>query len=166
MQHRPFPEIVTGENDWEVFEETERPRTDMTNKKMYVPLDDNCHKCGLQHGRMVRRHELGHVKWSPKSMGRLKQGVMEEAVHLLEEIRINHLLTWHDIPMSEPHKCINEVQMFTRQLVEKGSVSEILKWCIAAAFLREKKSSWLSHRLYRATRKGNLGNYASPLSHE
>ena len=35
MQHRPFPEIVTGENDWEVFEETERPRTDMTNKKMY-----------------------------------------------------------------------------------------------------------------------------------
>ena len=47
MQHRPFPEIVTGESDWEVFEETERPRTDMTNKKMYVPLDDNCHKCGL-----------------------------------------------------------------------------------------------------------------------
>ena len=166
MQHRPFPEIVTGESDWEVFEETERPRTDMTNKKMYVPLDDNCHKCGLQHGRMVRRHELGHVKWSPKSMGRLKQGVMEEAVHLLEEIRINHLLTWHGIPMSEPHKCINEVQMFTRQLVEKGSVSEILKWCIAAAFLREKKSSWLSHRLYLATRKGNVGNYNSPLSHE
>ena len=76
MQHRPFPEIVTGERDWEVFEDDNHPRTDMTNRKMYVPLDDDCHKCGLQHSRMVRRHELGHVKWSPRSYGKLKQGVM------------------------------------------------------------------------------------------
>ena len=167
MQHRPFPEIVTGENDWEVFEETERPRTDMTNRKMYVPLDDNCHKCGLQHGRMVRRHELGHVKWSPKSMGRLKQGVMEEAVHLLEEIRINHLLTWHGIPMEEPHKCLNEVQIFTRQLVEKGSVAEILKWCIAAAFFREKSSYYFNRRAYVYARHPDLHTrYSNILSHE
>ena len=148
MKHRPFPEIVTGEHDWEVFEDTERPRTDMTNRKMYVPLDDDCPRCGLQHGRMVRRHELGHVKWSPKSMGKLKKNVVEEAVHLLEEIRINTLLTTYKIPMNEPHKCLEDVKMFTRQLVEKGSIAEILKWCLAATFFRNKPRSYWEDRAY------------------
>tara|TARA_B100001939_G_scaffold187012_1_gene161115 strand:- start:3880 stop:5391 length:1512 start_codon:yes stop_codon:yes gene_type:complete len=148
MKHRPFPEIVTGEHDWEVFEDTERPRTDMTNRKMYVPLDDDCPRCGLQHGRMVRRHELGHVKWSPKSMGKLKKNVVEEAVHLLEEIRINTLLTLHKIPMDEPHKCLEDVKMFTRQLVEKGSIAEILKWCLAGTFYRNHPRSYWYDRAY------------------
>ncbi len=38
MKHRPFPEIVTGERDWEVYEDTKQPRTDMTNKKCTYPL--------------------------------------------------------------------------------------------------------------------------------
>jgi len=148
MKHRPFPEIVTGEHDWEVFEETGQPRTDMTNKKMYVPLDDDCPKCGLQHGRMIRRHELGHVKWSPKSFGKLKKGMVEEAVHLLEEIRVNTLLTLHDIPMDKPHQCINDVDAFTRQLVAKGSVAELIKWCLAGAFYRSRKSGFFYKRAY------------------
>tara|TARA_R100001510_G_scaffold5435_3_gene4350 strand:+ start:634 stop:2142 length:1509 start_codon:yes stop_codon:yes gene_type:complete len=148
MKHRPFPEIVTGEHDWEVFEDTERPRTDMTNRKMYVPLDDDCPRCGLQHGRMVRRHELGHVKWSPKSMGKLKKNVVEEAVHLLEEIRINTLLTRNFIPMDEPHRCLEDVKMFTRQLVEKGSIAEILKWCLAGTFYRDHVRSWFHANAY------------------
>ena len=148
MKHRPFPEIVTGEHDWEVFEDTERPRTDMTNRKMYVPLDDDCPRCGLQHGRMVRRHELGHVKWSPKSMGKLKKNVVEEAVHLLEEIRINTLLTTHKIPMDEPHQCLEDVKMFTRQLIEKGSIAEILKWCLAGTFYRNHPSGYWFDKAY------------------
>ena len=99
MEHRPFPEIVSQDKDWEVFEETQRPRTDMTNRKMYVPLGGACTHCGINHGRVIRRHELGHVKWSPKSLGKLGEGVLEEAVHLLEEIRINHLLTGSKITL-------------------------------------------------------------------
>jgi hypothetical protein len=164
MQHRPFPEIVTGERDWEVFEDDTHPRTDVTNRKMYVPLDDDCHKCGLQHSRMVRRHELGHVKWSPRSYGKLKKGVMEEAIHLLEEIRINHLLTMHDIPMNEPHKCIEEVEAQTRHFVEKGSVAELLKWTLATAFIITRTfSSYFPYRLYHNTQYGT-GNIE--VSHE
>lgn len=166
MKHRPFPEIVTGEHDWEVFEDTERPRTDMTNRKMYVPLDDDCPRCGLQHGRMVRRHELGHVKWSPKSMGKLKKNVVEEAVHLLEEIRINTLLTLHNIPMNEPHKCLEDVKMFTRQLVEKGSIAEILKWCLAGTFYRENiRSYWHSNAYWHPNSNGARMNRVSAYSH-
>jgi hypothetical protein len=158
MKHRPFPEIVSGEHNWEVFEDDNHPRTDMTNRKMYVPLDDDCHKCGLQHSRMIRRHELGHVKWSPRSYGKLKQGVMEEAVHLLEEIRINHLLTMHHIPMSEPHRCIEEVQAQTRHFVEKGSVADLLKWTIACAFVTETpkySSGWFRYNMYKHIMNGN-----------
>lgn len=161
MKHRPFPEIVTGEYDWEVFEENDRPRTDMTNKKMYVPLDDDCHKCGEQHGRVIRRHELAHVKWSPKSMGKLKKGVIEEAVHLLEEVRVNHLLTKFQIPMNAPHKCLDEVKANTRLLVEKASVAELLKWCLAGAFFRELARWHFNGNAYRKNYREHAGNKLS-----
>ncbi len=138
MRHRPFPEIVTGERDWEVYEDTKQPRTDMTNRKMYVPLDDECHKCGVNHGRVIRRHELGHVKWSPKSFGKIPKGVHEEAIHLLEEIRVNHRLTYAGIPMNAPHTCLDEVDAFTRQLVEKGSVTDLVKYGLACIYFIEK----------------------------
>ena len=140
MRHRPFPEIVTGERDWEVYEDTKQPRTDMTNRKMYVPLDDECHKCGINHGRVIRRHELGHVKWSPRSFGKIPKGVHEEAIHLLEEVRVNHRLTSAGIPMDKPHTCIEDVRAFTRQLVEKGSVTDIIKYGLASVFLIKKEN--------------------------
>ena len=161
MKHRPFPEIVTGESDWEVFEENNQPRTDMTNKKMYVPLDDDCHKCGEQHGRVIRRHELAHVKWSPKSMGKLKKGVIEEAVHLLEEIRVNHLLTKFKIPMNAPHKCLDEVRAQTRLLVEKASVAELLKWCLAGAFFRDLGYYHFNGNAYRKAYREHAKNKLS-----
>ncbi len=146
MKHRPFPEIVTGERDWEVYEDTKQPRTDMTNRKMYVPLDSECHKCGINHGRVIRRHELGHVKWSPKSFGKIAKGVHEEAIHLLEEVRVNHRLTYAGIPMDAPHTCLDEVNAYTRQLVEKGSITDLVKYGLASVFLIEKKN-WVGRWL-------------------
>lgn len=147
MRHRPFPEIVTGERDWEVYEDTKQPRTDMTNRKMYVPLDDECHKCGVNHGRVIRRHELGHVKWSPKSFGKIPKGVHEKAIHLLEEVRVNHRLTYASIPMDAPHTCLDEVNAFTRQLVEKGSITDLVKYGLASVYFIEK----IRYRSYYAT---------------
>ena len=144
MEHRPFPEIVSQDKDWEVYEETNQPRTDMTNRKMYVPLGGECTHCGINHGRVIRRHELGHVKWSPKSLGKLQKGVIEEAVHLLEEIRINHLLCMHGIPMYDWHTCQELHEMRMRELVEKGSVADIIKFGLASIFIAEKRS-WSGH---------------------
>ena len=90
----PYPEIVTGEK-WEVIGTVNNSpdgSTDNLNRQMTVPLDRECTECGINHSRMIRRHELGHAKWSPKTMGKLKPGVRAEAVHVLEEVRINHLL--------------------------------------------------------------------------
>ena len=150
MEHRPFPEIVSQDKDWEVFEETQRPRTDMTNRKMYVPLGGACTHCGINHGRVIRRHELGHVKWSPKSLGKLGEGVLEEAVHLLEEIRINHLLCMHGIPMYDWHTCQELHEMRMRELIEKGSVADIMKFGLASIFLKQRY-----RYLGRATKSGH-----------
>jgi ssDNA-binding Zn-finger/Zn-ribbon topoisomerase 1 len=90
----PYPEIVTGDK-WHVLETTEhdsQPRTDNLNKQMYVPMDRECEYCGVNHSRMIRRHELGHAKWSPKTMGKLMRGTRADAIHALEEVRINYLL--------------------------------------------------------------------------
>ncbi len=163
MKHRPFPEIVTGERDWEVYEDTKQPRTDMTNKKMYVPLDGECHKCGINHGRVIRRHELGHVKWSPKSFGKIAKGIHEEAIHLLEEVRVNHRLTYAGIPMDAPHTCLDEVNAYTRQLVEKGSITDLVKYGLASVFFVEKvhyRGNYRTH--YRRMRLNEYGyEYAS-----
>ena len=81
----PYPQIVTGE-DWNVYENTEhdpQPRTDNLNRQMYVPMNRECEDCGINHGRMIRRHELGHAKWSPKTMGKLMRGTRAEAIHAL-----------------------------------------------------------------------------------
>ena len=90
----PYPQIVTNE-EWEVYETTDRdpsPRTDNLNRKMYVPLDRECNKCGVNHSKYIRRHELGHAKWSPKTIGKLRPGVRQDAIEVLEEVRINYLL--------------------------------------------------------------------------
>ena len=90
----PYPQIVTGD-DWHVLETTEgdsQPRTDNLNRQMYVPMDRECDYCGINHGRMIRRHELGHAKWSPKTMGKLMRGTRSDAIEALEEVRVNYLL--------------------------------------------------------------------------
>ena len=58
----PFPEIVSGKPGWKIFEDEKTPHTSNLSKEMYVPLDNQCESCGVNHSKMIRRHELGHVK--------------------------------------------------------------------------------------------------------
>ena len=70
----PFPEIASGEGPWKIFEDEKQPRTSVLSKEMYVPTNgDVCDLCGADHNKMIRRHELGHAKWSPKTVGKLKE---------------------------------------------------------------------------------------------
>ena len=130
----PYPEIVTGEK-WEVVgtvNNSPEGSTDNLNRQMTVPLDRECEECGINHSRMIRRHELGHAKWSPKTMGKLKPGVRAEAVHVLEEVRINHLLYENKLPLSEPSQCLEMIQQKTNKLVYESGIAEIILMGLAS----------------------------------
>jgi len=130
----PYPEIVTGEK-WEVIgtiNNSPEGITDNLNRQMTVPLDRQCEECGINHSRMIRRHELGHAKWSPKTMGKLKEGVRAEAVHVLEEVRVNHLLYENKLALSEPSKCLDTIQQETMKLVYESGIAEIILMGLAS----------------------------------
>jgi hypothetical protein len=130
----PYPEIVTGE-EWEVVgtvNNSPAGSTDNLNRQMTVPLDRECSECGINHSRMIRRHELGHAKWSPKTMGRLKPGVRAEAVEVLEEIRINHLLHENDLSLFEPTQCLDKIEQKTMKLVYESGIADIILMGLAS----------------------------------
>jgi hypothetical protein len=130
----PYPEIVTGEK-WEVIgtvNNSPEGVTDNLNRQMTVPLDRECEECGINHSRMIRRHELGHAKWSPKTMGKLKPGVRAEAVHVLEEVRINHLLFENKLALHEPSECLEAIQQKTMKLVYESGIAEIILMGLAS----------------------------------
>ena len=130
----PYPEIVTGEK-WEVvgtINNSPDGSTDNLNRQMTVPLDRECTECGINHSRMIRRHELGHAKWSPKTMGKLKPGVRAEAVHVLEEVRVNHLLYENNLALSKPSKCLDVIEQQTMKLVYESGIAEIILMGLAS----------------------------------
>jgi len=131
----PYPQIVTGE-DWFVYENTEndpQPRTDNLNRQMYVPMDRECEHCGINHGRMIRRHELGHAKWSPKTMGKLMRGTRADCIHALEEIRINYLLARRvDLPINQPIMCTEDIDSMTYRMVKTASIADIILFLLAS----------------------------------
>ena len=130
-ERRPYPEIVSGESGWTIFEDEERPRTSNQNKQMYVPMSGNCINCGINHNHMIRRHELGHVKWSPKTMGRLKEGEHEQAIHVLEEVRIHHLLNYEGLLIDKPVQCIEKTIAFSTNLIFNSSLPDIVSGLLA-----------------------------------
>ena len=125
-ERRPYPEIVSGENGWTVFEDKDNPRTSNLNKQMYVPMSGNCINCDINHNHMIRRHELGHVKWSPKTIGRLKEGEHEKAIHVLEEVRIHHLLNYEGLLIDKPVQCIEKTIAFWTSVIFEGSIPDIV----------------------------------------
>jgi len=161
----PYPEIVTGDN-WQVNELVpgDIASTDNLNKQMTVPLDQACDKCGLNHSRMIRRHELGHAKWSPKTMGKLMRGTRKEAIEVLEEIRVNYLLFINGLGINEPSSCIDIIRMQTTRLVYEGSITEIILYGLASNWVTNTIDE--THRYYQTgdeNREYHKYSYASRL---
>ena len=136
----PYPQIVTNE-EWEVYETTDRdpsPRTDNLNRKMYVPLDRECNKCGVNHSKYIRRHELGHAKWSPKTIGKLRPGVRQDAIEVLEEVRINYLLAKYGLPVDEYIECEDMFNMKFMDIIYNKSIADVILFGIASqAYVRD-----------------------------
>lgn len=101
----PFPEIVSGKPGWKIFEDNKAPRTSNLSKEMHVPLDNDCEACGINHSKMIRRHELGHVKWSPQTIGKLNEQEDSQSVEVCEEVRINYMLQQKGLPLTELIVC-------------------------------------------------------------
>ena len=147
----PYPEIVTGDK-WTVEgtpDNSPAARTDNLNKQMHVPLDRQCENCGINHSRMIRRHELGHAKWSPKTMGKLKPGVKAEAIEVLEEIRVNYLLLKSKLPIAEPTECIEQIKIKYMKMVYESSLASLILYGLASMWMVPKQregNSYYSHR--------------------
>ena len=106
----PFPQIVSGDSNWKVFKDSERPRTSNLSKEMYVPFGDACDDCGHYHDKNVRRHELAHVKWSPATMGKLGPDESEITVEAIEEMRIHYLLAQRDMGITDWVLCPDKTE--------------------------------------------------------
>lgn len=131
----PYPQIVTGD-EWHVLEPTDSnpvPRTDNLNKQMYVPMDRECERCGVNHSRLIRRHELGHAKWSPKTMGKLMRGTRSDAIEALEEVRINYRLGNANLPMDDVIECEDLMKLHIADMMFHASVADVILYILSAA---------------------------------
>ena len=127
----PFPEIASGEGPWKIFEDEKQPRTSVLSKEMYVPTSgDVCDLCGADHNKMIRRHELGHAKWSPKTIGKLKENESEKCVEICEEVRVNYNLSVKDLWLDEWTVCEPKFQERTLNILYNGSVFDITAWIL------------------------------------
>ena len=127
----PFPDIVSGESDWKIFEDADRPRTSNQSKEMYVPLDDDCASCGHFHSRNIRRHELGHVKWSPKTIGRLGPDESEITIEACEEVRIGYLLCRKELFMDDWILCPEDLEKKHYEMIYNNSEFEIILYLMS-----------------------------------
>ena len=144
----PYPQIVTGD-DWTVYNTTsldETPKTDNLNKQMYVPMDAECNRCGIDHSRMIRRHELGHAKWSPATIGKLN-GIRKDAVEAMEEVRINYLLGKYKLPVDEPVMCLDDIKMRYLDLIYNQSIADLMLYTLG---------SYSHHRDYEANKNSTF----------
>lgn len=161
MQNKPYPypEIITG-TEWQVRETLngQGACTDNLNNQMTVPLDRECEYCGCNHGRMIRRHELGHVKWSPKTMGKLSPQTRKEAIEVLEEIRVNYLMYINGLGINEPTMCLEMFRMKLIQLIEKGSIADILLYGLACMWRKNEFN--LESRTYLDKNDAIAGRYS------
>ena len=129
----PYPQIVTGD-EWHVLEPTESdptPRTDNLNRQMYVPMDRECERCGINHSRLVRRHELGHAKWSPKTIGKLSNGTRSDAIEALEEVRINYRLGKSKLPIDNYIMCEDYIDLTTNDMIMHNSIADIILYLLS-----------------------------------
>lgn len=131
-QKLPFPAIVTGDGNWKVFEDNKQPRTSNLSKEMYVPLGDKCEDCGAFHDKMVRRHEMGHVKWSPKTIGKLGPDEGEMSVEACEEVRIGYLLSQRKLPVNDWIMCERKARKQYEDMLLSWSEYDMICYMMAS----------------------------------
>ena len=133
---KPYPGIITS-TTWKINEavEGQEARTDNTNYQMTVPLGKVCEFCGVNHDRNIRMLQLGHAKWSPKTVGKLGHNTRLEAVEVLSDARVKWLLFVTNIKFTNDFICPQLIQAQFNQLLPVGSIGEIVMFLL-------KYTSW------------------------
>ena len=148
---KPYPEIITS-TTWKINEavEGQQPKTDNINYQMTVPLGKVCEFCGVNHGRNVRMLQLGHAKWSPKTVGKLGHNTRLEAVEVLSDARIKWLLFVEKIKFTNDFICPQLIQAQFNQLLPVGSIGEIIMFLLKYTSweMPSSRNSWYSTRYY------------------
>jgi hypothetical protein len=144
----PFPEIASGEGPWKIYDDANQPRTSTLSHEMYVPTDDElCSLCGSNHNKQIRRHELGHAKWSPKTVGKLKENENEKCIEICEEIRINYNLGIKDIYLDDWVVCQPIHEERAIDLFYNSSLFDIVSYImICMAPIETNSNSYYSGR--------------------
>ncbi len=130
----PFPQIVSGDSNWKVFQDSERPRTSNLSKEMYVPFGDACDDCGHYHDKNIRRHELAHVKWSPATMGKLGPDESEITVEAIEEMRIHYLLAQRDMGITDWVLCPDKTEKMALTMIYEKSPFMVLLYLLSMSW--------------------------------
>ena len=139
----PFPEIVSGKAGWKIFEDAKAPRTSNLSKEMHVPLDGDCVFCGINHSKMIRRHELGHVKWSPQTIGKLNEHEDSQSVEVCEEVRVNYLLSMKQLPIDKPIMCKDIWEKKCVEAIYEFSEYDLICFMLAAMwFIKEDETRY------------------------
>ena len=153
----PFPEIVSGKPDWKIFDDAEQPRTSNLSKEMHVPLDNECESCGINHSKLIRRHELGHVKWSPQTIGKLGPNEDSQSVEVCEEVRINYLLMIKGLPIDDWCMCRDKVELMVTKAIYELSEYEII--CMLMAMMWHNPDEDSKNTYYYWNRGANNPEY-------
>lgn len=96
-KHLPFPEAIDRDDVPDRFTITvgTESRTDLTHGVMVIDGGGPCEKCGSDHARATRLHEMGHVAWTPsdwnKRVERAKDSPPMTLVNAVEDARITRL---------------------------------------------------------------------------
>lgn len=147
----PYPQIVTGD-EWHVLEPTDSdptPRTDNLNKQMYVPMDRECERCGINHSRLIRRHELGHAKWSPKTIGKLTNGTRSDAIEAMEEVRINYRLGMSKLPIDDYIMCEDLIELKTNDMIMHNSIADIILYLLSTYAYNRTESEYRGKTFFK-----------------
>jgi len=142
----PFPEIVSGKPDWKIFDDADNPRTSNLSKEMHVPLDNECEDCGINHSKLIRRHELAHVKWSPQTIGKLGPDEDSKSVEVCEEVRVNYLLMLKGLPLDDWCMCEYKVELMIEKAIYTFSEYELICMLLAMMWHNPEKESYYWNR--------------------
>ena len=105
----PFPQALPGKKGlgWKVADTGNlQGSCSPSTKELFVPTAGVCKQCGKDHAFAIRRHEMGHAKWTP-ARGHLKIEKINEdepgaidpdAAQVCEDMRLGILLTEAKVP--------------------------------------------------------------------
>lgn len=108
-EFEPFPQALPGKKGlgWKVADTGNISGScSPSTKELFVPTGGACEKCGHDHAFAVRRHEMGHAKWTP-ARGHLKieqindkdPGTIDpDAAQVVEDHRLGILLKNAGVP--------------------------------------------------------------------